>query len=415
MAELPKRGRSRREVLDLLRESMKDDAPWDQGRTFYLVYGVDGDHLELLREAYSLFMATNGLGATSIFPSVGRLEAEVIEMTARLLGGEGAVGNITSGGTESILMGVRAARERGRRERPQITRPEMVLPDSAHPAFQKAAELFGIRTVRTPLDARYVADVSAVARAVTDNTIAIVGSAPNYTFGTIDPIAEMAAIARERGIHFHADCCVGAFALPFLRRLGEPVPPFDLSVPGVMTVSADIHKYAFGARGTSVILYRDAEVREPTRFVLDEWSGGPYRTATLAGSRPGGMVAAAWAVLTYFGEDGYLRLTRQMLETTRALRAGIERIPGFRILGDPAMYLFAFTTDAHDVMAVGDAMAARGWLLGRQPTDPPSLHVVLTPLHTPVVETFLKDLAEAAEAVPGGGRRSVTGPSYAGH
>jgi glutamate/tyrosine decarboxylase-like PLP-dependent enzyme len=417
MVELPKRGRSRREVIDLLREAMKDDAPWDQGRTFYLVYGVDDDHLELLREAYSLFMATNGLGAGSIFPSVGRLEAEVIEMAARLLGGgDRAVGNITSGGTESILMGVWAARQRSRRERPQITRPEIVLPASAHPAFQKAAELYGIRTVRTPLDARYVADVPALARAVTDNTIAIVGSAPNYTFGTIDPIEELAAIARDRGIHFHVDGCVGGFALPFLRRLGQPVPPFDLSVPGVTTLSADIHKYAFGARGTSVILYRDAEVRDTARFVLDEWSGGPYRTATMAGSRPGGMVAAAWAVLTYFGEDGYLQRTRETLETTRALRTGIERIPGFRILGDPAMYLFAFASDRHDVMAVADAMAERCWHLGRQPTDPPSLHVVLTPVHTRIVGSFLKDLEDVAATVArAGGRRPAAGPSYAAH
>jgi len=412
--DLPEHGRSRREVLDLLRDAMKNDAPWDGGRTFYLVYGVDGDHLELLREAYGLFMATNGLGAHSIFPSVGRLEAEVIAMTATLLGNGRAVGNITSGGTESILMGIRAALGRARRERPRITRPEMVLPASAHPAFQRAGELYGIRTVRTPLDSGYVADLAALERAVNENTIAIVGSAPNYTFGTIDPIAEMAGMALERGIHFHADCCVGAFALPFLRRLGEPVPPFDFIVPGVATISADVHKYAFGARGTSIILYRDEEVREPARFVLDDWAGGPYRTATMAGSRPGGMVAAAWAVLTYFGEDGYLRLTREMLETTRALRRGLERLPGFRVLGEPAMYVFAFTADGRDVMAIGDAMAERGWFLGKQPTQPPSLHVVLTPVHTKVVSEFLRDLEAVAEAVGRGARPTPAGPTYAG-
>jgi sphinganine-1-phosphate aldolase len=414
--ELPKNGRSRHEVIELLREATRDDLAWDRGRTFYLVYGVDDDHLELLRDAYSLFMATNGLGAGSIFPSVGRLEQEVIATAARLLGRSEAVGNITSGGTESILMGVRAALVRARRERPGLARPEIVLPASAHPAFQKAAELYGIRTVRTPLDAAYVADVAAVERAINEHTIAVVGSAPNYSFGTIDPIADLARVALARGVHFHVDCCVGGFALPFLQQLGEPVPPFDFGVPGVTTISADVHKYAFGARGTSIILYRDETVREAARFVLDEWSGGPYRTATLAGSRPGGMVAAAWAVLTYFGEDGYLRLNRTMLATTRALRTGIERIPGLRVLGDPIMYVFAFAGEGLDILALGRAMEERGWFLGQQPTDPPSLHLVLTPIHAEIVDRFLEDLAAATDAVRGSVLpASVRGSSYAAH
>lgn len=398
--------------MDLLRQAMVNDAPWERGRTFSLVYGAGEEHLALLREAYALFMATNGLGAGRIFPSLRKLEAEVIGITAGLLGNEGGPGNITSGGTESILMGMRAARERARRERPRVSRPEMVLPASAHPAFQKAGEIFGIRSVRTPLTKEYVADMAEVADAVTDNTIAIVGSAPNYPFGTCDPIADLARIAHEKAIHFHVDACVGGFALPFLRRLGHPVPPFDFAVPGVSTMSVDVHKYGFGARGTSVILYRDEGTQRDARFTLDDWAGGPYRTQTMAGSRPGGMVAAAWAVLNFYGEEGYLRLNLEMLNTTTALNRGIEDIPGFRVLGDPIMYVFAFAAQDLDIMAVGDAMAERGWFLGRQPTTPPSLHVVLTPMHTPIVEDFLCDLREVARDASVGRRMGTESSNY---
>lgn len=411
--KLPSTGKARSEVMALLRDAMADDARWDEGRTFSLVYGAGAEHLELLREAYGLYMATNGLGARRIFPSLGKLEPEVIGITATLLGNEGGPGNLTSGGTESILMGIRAARERARRERPEITRPTLVLPASAHPAFQKAAQLYGIRTVRTALTPDYVADLGALADAVTDDTIAIVGSAPNYPFGTIDPIAELARIARERRVNLHVDACVGGFALPFLRRLGHPVPPFDFAVAGVSTISADIHKYGFGARGTSVILYRDEDLQRDAGFTLDEWSAGPYRTPTLAGSRPGGMVAAAWAVLHYYGEEGYLRLNREMRDTAMVLRRGIESIPGFRVLGDPIMYVFAFAAEGVDVMAVADLMAARGWHLGRQATTPPSLHVVLTPMHTPIVEEFLGDLRAAAAEAGRSGRAGAATSTYA--
>ena len=409
---LPASGRTRTEVMETLRRSMVDDLAWHEGRTFSLVYGAGAEHLELLREAYALFIATNGLGAGRMFKSLGKLETDVIGIAAELLGDARCPGNITSGGSESIIMGIRAARERARAERPHVVRPEMVLPASAHPAFQKAGEIFGIRSVRTPLTKDYVADVGAMADAVTDDTIALVASAPNYPFGTIDPVVAVAGIARRHGLHLHVDACVGGFALPFLRKLGRPVPPFDFAVPEVSTMSADLHKYGFAARGTSLILYRDQALQRRAAFQLDDWSGGPYRTATLAGSRPGGMVAAAWAVFQHYGEAGFLELNRTILDTSERLRRGIEAIPGFRVLGDPAMYVWAFTADSLDVMAVADAMAERRWYLGRQLTTPPSLHVVLTPLHAPVVDDFLRDLREAGEAVARGGRTGSARSSY---
>ena len=411
--KLPTEGKTRADVMASLERSMAGDLAWDEGRTFSLVYGVGAEHLRLLQEAYSLFMATNGLGAGRIFKSLSTLEGELVSMSAELLGGADCPGNVTSGGSESIILGVRAAQERARAERPQITRPELVLPASAHPAFDKAAHVFGIRNVRTPITKDYVADVQAMADAVNENTIGLVASAPNYPFGTIDPVTAIAEIARRHALHLHVDACVGGFALPFLRKLGQPIPPFDFGVPEVSTISADLHKYGFAARGTSLILYRDQTLQRRVGFKLDDWSGGPYRTPTMAGSRPGGMIAAAWAVFQHYGEAGFLELNRTMLDTSQRLRRGIEAIPGFHVLGDPAMYVWGFASDAIDVMAVADAMAERRWYLGRQLTTPPSLHVVLTPIHAPVVDGFLRDLREVAESIARSGRSGERRSSYA--
>ena len=411
--KLPTEGKTRADVMASLERSMAGDLAWDEGRTFSLVYGVGAEHLRLLQEAYSLFMATNGLGAGRIFKSLSTLEGELVSMSAELLGGADCPGNVTSGGSESIILGVRAAQERARAERPQITRPELVLPASAHPAFDKAAHIFGIRNVRTPITKDYVADVQAMADAVNENTIGLVASAPNYPFGTIDPVTAIAEIARRHALHLHVDACVGGFALPFLRKLGQPIPPFDFGVPEVSTISADLHKYGFAARGTSLILYRDQTLQRRVGFKLDDWSGGPYRTPTMAGSRPGGMIAAAWAVFQHYGETGFLELNRTMLDTSLRLRRGIEAIPGLHVLGDPVMYVWGFASDTLDVMAVADAMAERRWYLGRQLTTPPSVHVVLTPIHAPVVDAFLHDLREVASAIGRSGRTGEKRSNYA--
>ncbi|CAN5197512.1 aspartate aminotransferase family protein [soil metagenome] len=409
---LPKTGRSRSDVMDALRESMRKDGRWDQGRTFFLVYGVDEDHLAMLQEAHSLFIATNGLGAGGMFPSLAQLEGEVIDIARDLLNGPSAAGNITSGGSESILMGMRCARERARADRPHITKPEMIIARSAHPAFWKAADVLDLKPVVIPLKADFSPDLKALEAAITPNTIVIAGSAPNYPFGTIDPISDMAAIAQRHGIHFHTDACVGGFSLPFLKRLGEDIPPFDFSVPGVCTISADLHKYGFAARGTSLILYRDADMQNRSRFVLNQWSGGPYGTPAMAGSRPGGVVAAAWAIMQHLGEEGYLKLNRDMMSVTKTLRAGIEAIPGFRILGKPAMHLFAAAAEGRDMGAIAAEMTRRGWFIHRQPTEPESLHFLITPIHVRSADDLLRDLREAADATQSS-TKGVTAAAYA--
>jgi glutamate/tyrosine decarboxylase-like PLP-dependent enzyme len=270
--------------------------------------------------------------------------------------------------------------------------------------------------VRTALTPDTTADVRAFRAAFGPSTIAAAGSAPNYPFGTNDPIPELAAIAAEHGVHFHTDACVGGFALPWLERAGQPgIPPWDFRVPGVRTLSADVHKYGFGARGTSLILYREPALQRHATFRLGTWSGGPYVTPTLAGSRPGGAAAAAWAVVQYFGQEGYTRLHTALRRTTERYMRGVEAA-GFRVLGDPPMHLFAFAPREPEVdpNAVADELLGRGWVVLRQPTAPPSLHLLVTPPHARVCEAFLRDLAAAETAARARGARSETTSSYTG-
>lgn len=391
---LPSKGKSREEVLVALRAARERDARWHEGRVWCLVYHAGDDILDLLKEAYTLFFSENALNPMA-FPSLRKLEAEVVAMTASLLGGdEDTAGTMTSGGTESILMAVKTARDWARAHRPEVEAPEMVLPTTAHPAFHKAGHYFGVRPVVIPVDGGFRADVEAARRALTPRTILLVGSAPTYPHGVVDPIADLAALAQEHGCLFHVDACVGGFVLPFVRKLGYPVPDFDFRVPGVTSISVDLHKYAYAAKGASVVLYRDRALRRHQFSVYTDWPGGVYASPAVAGTRPGGSIAAAWAVLQYLGEEGYLALADTVMRATRRLREGIAAIDGLYILGEPAMSILAIGSDKVDVYEVADELHLRGWHLDRG-QFPPSLHLTVTPAHAPVVDAFLADLAEA--------------------
>lgn len=397
------------QVLRELSEAGAGDVRYREGRLFSLVYGIDDEHARLLAESYGMYISTNGLGAGFVFQSLGHLEQEVIGAALALLGNPGGAGSVTSGGTESIIMGLRSAKQARRAAGTLPAAPEVVVPASAHPAFEKACELMEMRLVRTALAEDTTADVRAFRAALTPHTVAMGGSAPNYPFGTVDDIPAMAAIAAAAGVHFHTDACVGGFALPFLTRAGVvQVPDFDFSVPGVQTISADIHKYGFAARGTSLVLYRDRALQKHATFRLGTWCGGPYVTPTLAGSRPGGALAAAWAVTRWLGEEGYTRLHTALRRTAEEYMATVEAL-GFRVLGTPPMSLFAFASrdPGLDPNAVADEMLARGWLILRQPTDPPSLHLLLTPPHAHALAEFRRDL-EAAVASAAGARSGET-------
>ena len=386
------------QVLARMRQARDHDARWHDGRVWSLVYHADDEITDLLKEAYTLFFSENGLNPMA-FPSLRRFETEVVAMTASLLGGDGkTAGNMTGGGTDSILMAVKTARDWARAERPAVTAPEMVLPQTAHPAFHKAGHYFGIRPVVIPVGRDLRADVAAARAAITRNTILVAGSAPSYPHGVVDPIADLAGLAQEKGLLCHADACVGGFMLPFVRKLGYPVPDFDLTVPGVTSISADLHKYGYAAKGASVVLYRSRDLRRHQFHVTTDWPGGIYASPGMAGTRPGGPIAAAWAVMNYLGEEGYLALTDTVMKTARKLQDGIGAIPGLRILGEPVMSIMAIASDRLNVFEIGDEMALRGWSLDRQ-QFPPSLHVTVTPAHAQAADQFLEDLDQVVRLI----------------
>jgi glutamate/tyrosine decarboxylase-like PLP-dependent enzyme len=403
---LPRSGMSRDDVREALERAHATDVWSPQTFAPGVNYMGGDDVTQVAKDAYMAYFSTNAL-YTKWFPSLGRFEQEIVGMTASLLHGEQAVGSVTSGGSESILLGVKSARDRGLARHPNITAPEMVVPESAHPAFWKASHYFGIKIVRTPLRrGTWDVDLDAYRAAVTDNTVLMVGSAPSLTLGLVDSIPEMAAIAAERDASFLVDSCVGGYFLPFAERLGVPIRPYDFRVPGVTHMTADLHKYGYAAKGASVLLSRDQEVysHQVFSFGPPDRPEGWYVTHTLAGTRPGGAIAAAWAVLHYLGEDGYLRLAQLTLDYVKRLRAGIEAIPGLAVLGDPPTPLFQFTSTSPDldIFAIADGLTERGWLVWRDNVPVNSIRFLQSPGHAPYVDAYLRDLAEVSEHVRAG-------------
>jgi glutamate/tyrosine decarboxylase-like PLP-dependent enzyme len=395
----PTQGTPRSELFNRLKSMREGDARWREGRTFSLVYFAGEDVSAVARDAYAELIAENGLSPFA-FPSLQRLEAEVVSACADLFhGGPDCRGTLTSGGTESILMALKTARDWGRAER-GIERGEIVIPITAHPAFEKAAHYLDLTVHHAPIGPDFRVDVAAMEKLMGPRTVLVAGSAMPYPHGVVDPIEAIAALAKRRGVLCHVDACLGGFILPFARKLGRPIPAFDFEVDGVNSLSADLHKYGYAAKGASVVLYRDGALRKHQFFTYAAWPGGLYASPSMAGTRPGGAIASAWAVLNYLGEEGYLRKAKEVLETTDALIAGIRAIPGLRVLGAPHASVFAFSSDGFDVYALGDAMESRGWRLDRQHA-PAALHCMVTPAHAAVVSPFLEDLHACVEAVRG--------------
>jgi sphinganine-1-phosphate aldolase len=387
----PSRGRPADDLIEEIRSRRGDDADWRRGRTFSLVYNPSDPELERLQEGVALeYLHENYLNPFA-FPSLLRMEREVVAMGADLVHGNPRGGKLTSGGTESLFLAVQVARDHARQVR-GIAEPRVVLPGTAHPAFAKACHYLDVDEVRVPVGPDGRADVGATAEAVDDRTALVVGSAPCYPYGVVDPIPELAALAAETGALFHTDACLGGWLLPFLERLGEAIPPWDFRVQGVTSLSADVHKYGWCFKGASLLLHRDEDLLRHQYFLFDAWPGGLYGSATTAGTRPAAPIAAAWAAVMHLGEEGYLRLTAQVRDAAGRFRQGIAAIDGLRVTGDPVPGVMEIASDAHDLAAVADAMDDRGWHLDRQQGG---LHAIVSPSHLGAVDEFLADLADA--------------------
>tara|TARA_R110002072_G_scaffold534_6_gene4016 strand:+ start:194065 stop:195486 length:1422 start_codon:yes stop_codon:yes gene_type:complete len=390
---MPKSGINKTELFDQMREVKNNDIKWREGKAFSLVFNGGEEITEIIKDAYTMFFSENGLNP-SAFPSLKKFENEVVQMTASLLNGTESAGNMTSGGTESILMAIKTAREWAKVNKPEIKEPELIMPISAHPAFNKGGHYFGIKVVSIPTKADYRADVKAMKEAINENTILLVGSAPSYPQGVIDPIEEIATMAKENNLLMHVDACVGGVVLPFYKKLGADIPPFDFSVDGVTSMSVDLHKYGYAAKGASVVLYKNKALRRHQFYVTTDWPGGMYGSPTILGTRPGGAIAAAWAIMNYLGEEGYLKIIGQIRETTEEFKKRISQINGIEVAGKPDMSVISLISQQVDIFQVGDSLSARGWHLDMQ-QDPNALHLTITLAHKDSMDEFFKDLEES--------------------
>jgi glutamate/tyrosine decarboxylase-like PLP-dependent enzyme len=393
--EMPEKGRSFEEILSELDAFGKDDPRYKEGKTWSLVYYLNQEYTGFLEKAYAKYFSANGLNPTA-FKSLKRLEKEILKFTASLFHvDENACGALTSGGTESCLLAVKTYRDLGRAK--GIRKPQMILPETAHVAWDKGAEYFDVKIRRMPLAPDYGVDTGAVEKAINRNTVMILGSAPEYPHGIIDPIAKLGELALSRGVPLHVDACVGGYILPFIELNGSKLPPWDFRVPGVTSISADIHKYGFAAKGASCILYRNIEYFKHQIFVNQDWPGGVFASPALLGTRPGGAYAAAWASIQAQGLEGYKALAMRTMDAVKKLTEGISSIKGLEIIGNPLGSLFSYrsTIPELNIFVVGDLMEQKGWHIDRL-QRPDALHAMVTASHDKVADQYLADLRDCA-------------------
>ena len=407
-SHIPETGRNRSDILKEMEEiNSKEESKWKGGFVSGAVYHGDDDHIRFLNKVYAINSQSNPLHP-DVWPSSAKYESEVVSMTAKMLGADRLntsldpeneiCGVVSSGGTESILLAMKTYRDWAR-DRKKITKPEMIVPSTAHAAFDKAAQYFNIKIINIPVDSSCKADVAATEKAITRKTIIIVGSAPSFPHGVVDPIKELSELARKRNIGFHTDACLGGFILPWAERLGYDIPPFDFRLPGVTSMSADTHKYGYASKGTSVILYRGPELRHYQYFKSTDWPGGLYFSSTLAGSRPGALSAACWAALVAMGKNGYMEAVKKIMETATKVKEGIRQIQDLYILGDP-LWVIAFGSETLNIYQIMDFMAEKKWSLNGL-HKPPCVHICVTLRHTQpgIAERFIADLNTAVEYV----------------
>ncbi len=399
----PEQGRDHDAILAELTGFRTRDLP-SNGRAFAFIYDAGEAHRSLAREAFAACMTINGLDPT-VYPSARSIENSVVGACLDLLGApEGAVGTATAGGTESVMLAVKTARDHARRHRPEVLRPKMLLPQTAHACFHKAAHYFGVEVVPVDVDpCTFRADVADARARMDPDVILVVGSAPSYAHGVIDPIQDLAALAQESGVLMHVDACVGGCVLPFMRDNGVDVPPFDFAVEGVTSMSVDLHKYGFAPKGISVVLQRDRELRDAQYYACASWSGYAIVNSTTLGSKSVAAMGAAYALMQSLGREGYRETAARMWGATQTLVSRIDELAGLRLVAQPDMNLFAFTTESGDVFELADRLNERGWHV--QPTyafgrSPAHIHLTIDPSNAGGVARFAGDLEEALEDLP---------------
>ena len=390
---LPQVGLSPEKVFQALEELRVNDVAWREGRAFSLAYHAGAEAISVAEEAYRRFSGENAL-STDAFPSLRQIQSDVVAMAGSWLGATSdSAGFMTSGGTESILMAVKAARDRLLKER-TITQPNIVLPTSAHAAFDKACAYFGVESRRVAVGTDWRADVSAMRTCVDSNTVLIVASAPQYPQGVVDDVSGIAQVAIDHNINCHVDACMGGVTLAYLSRLGEDIPPWNLQIPGVSSISVDLHKFGYTSKGASVIMYASKYLRSFQGFFTDNWLGGVYASSGMLGTKSGGAMASAWAVMHHLGEDGYLRLTREAREATLQIASFISSNDRLCLRAKPQTTLICFGAKdpaALNVFAVADELARHGWYVDRQ-APPDSLHCTVNAIHHDKISQFTHDL-----------------------
>lgn len=396
---LPDKGRDWDTLKGEMEAFKTGDIDWKSGRLGVYVFHAGLDVMNVGKEAYQLYHTENALGSETAFPSLKKMETDVIDMGLSLLHGpEGACGNMTSGGSESIFMAVKTCRDQARSKGMDVVAAELIIPYSAHPAFDKAAGYLGLTITRVPLQENYLADVQAMKAAISDKTIMLVGSAPCYPYGLIDPIEELGALAQDEGLWLHVDSCVGGYFLPHARSVGVDVPAFDFEVPGVCSISADLHKYGFTPKAASTIFHRTEEQRAHQIFDFKGWPAGGMTTQTAAGSKAGGAIAGAWAVLNYLGVNGYEEKARMIVAAQDKLAQGLESIDGLYPLHESRYAISTIASAELNIFSIWQKMVDRGWFTSAI-MEPVALHLMVQPFHVEVMDKFLKDLAEVAELV----------------
>ena len=401
--EIPVKGKSPEEIFSFLNVAKSHDAKWEDGRMYAYVYDPGQAVMEIGKQAYMAYLVENALDPTA-FPSLLKLETDVVRAVINLLRGDkNVVGNVTTGGTESIMLAIKTARDWARLHKPEIKEPEMIVCQTAHHAFHKAASYFDLKAIMTPFDpVTFRADVEAMRTAITPNTIVLVGSAPSYSQGVVDPIPDIAALAQERGLLCHVDACVGGIHLSMLRKMGFEAPAFDWTVPGVTSISTDLHKFGYCPKQCSTVMYRNKDLRRFQIYTSTRTTCYTLINTTILSTKTGGPLAGAWAVLNFLGEEGYMKIVGEAQEATVRLVAGVNAIPELEVMGKPDMCLFAFTSDRLNMFQLCDAMSAKGWTIQPQfgkPGAPTNLHVSVHYGTVNRVDEFLAALRQSVEEV----------------